>query len=165
MTVRRVILLGCAGGGKTTLARDLGLMAGLPVLVLDEIWPQFEGNLQAFRASIALSHAAPAWVSDGNFAVATFDLRLPQADLIVWLDRPVWQCMLRAVLRTLSPAAFHKMGDLGKVMRFIWNFARVNRPRIEAARLAYGPNVPVIHLRNDHQVGQFLDEFGPAHSD
>jgi hypothetical protein len=30
------------------------------------------------------AHAADAWLSDGNYALATFDIRLPRADLIVW---------------------------------------------------------------------------------
>jgi adenylate kinase family enzyme len=159
---KRIVLLGCAGGGKTTLARDLGLATGYPVLVLDEILPAFNSDTAAFRGALARAHAADTWISDGNFAIATFDLRLPRADLIVWLDRPRWQCLLRAMLRVTRRDAFHRPGKLGEVVRFIWNFDRVNRPRIEKARLAHGPKVPIVHLRSDRQIGAFLDSFTQA---
>lgn len=159
MTALRIVLLGCAGSGKTTLARDLGLSTGYPVLVLDEIWPGFEGDNVAFRAALVTAHAVDAWISDGNFALATFDLRLPRAELVVWLDRPPWQCALRAVLRVFQPGGFHRPGGLADVLRFIWNFDRVNRPRIETARLAHGPTAPVLHLHSDREIAAFLDSF------
>jgi hypothetical protein len=39
---------------------------------------------------------------------------------------------------------------------FIWNFEKVNRPRIEAARIAHGRDIPVIRLRNDREIAAFL---------
>jgi hypothetical protein len=38
----------------------------------------------------------------------------------------------------------------------IWRFDRVTWPQIEAARLSYGPNVPVIRLRSRREVTTFL---------
>ena len=42
--------------------------------------------------------------SDGNFAVRTFDLRLPRADLVVWLDLPRRTVMRQLIARTLRRA-------------------------------------------------------------
>jgi len=91
---RRIVLLGCAGAGKTTLARRLGERSGMPVVCLDAIWrPDWGPNdVERFRALLVEAHAGDAWISDGNFALATFDIRLPRADLIVWLDRPRLRC-------------------------------------------------------------------------
>ena len=38
----------------------------------------------------------------------------------------------------------------------IWSFDRINRPRIEAARLEHGADVLVDHLRNDREIEAFL---------
>jgi len=147
-----MVLLGCAGAGKTTLARRLGEAVGAPVICLDAIWQPGWGpdEVGQFREILGPAHAAEAWISDGNFALATFDIRLPRADLIVWL----------AIRRVFRPGEAHRPRDLGKALRFIWGFDRINRPRIEAARLQYGAQVPVTHLHGDRDIGAFLRTYG-----
>ena len=154
----RIVLLGCAGAGKSTLARRLGEATGAPVICLDAIWGPGWGppEVPHFRELMTQAHAGDAWISDGNFAAATFDLRLPRADLVVWLERPRVVCAWRAAQRVLRPGEAHQLKDLPKVLRFIWNFDRINRPRIEAARLAHGTGVPVQRLRSDAEVEAFL---------
>lgn len=156
----RIVLLGPAGAGKTTLARQLGERAKLPVICLDDIWrPEWSNDdVPAFRALMVESHAGERWVSDGNFAAATFDIRLPRATLVVWLDRSRWHCALRAVGRVFRKNSDHHMGGLMKVLRFIAKFERVNRPLIETLRLKHGGGVPVIHLRNDLEIEAFVRE-------
>ena len=160
----RIVLLGPAGSGKTTLARRLGERTGLPVICLDAVWrPEWGKNdVPAFRNLMMAAHAGENWISDGNFAAATFDVRLPRATLIVWLDRPRWQCALRAMTRTVRQDSDHGMGGLIKVLRFIANFDRVNRPLIESLRLKHGPTVPVVHLKSDREIATFIRDGCPA---
>lgn len=155
-------MLGCAGTGKTTLARRIGARIGAPVVVLDEIWPPERGPLDLawFRQRLREAHAGEAWVSDGNFALASFDLRLPRAELIVWLEAPAWLCMLRAARRVFRSGEAHRLGGLAKVMAFIRGFDRLNRPRIEAERLVHGPQVPVVHLVGAKASRAFLESLG-----
>jgi adenylate kinase family enzyme len=158
---KRIVLLGCAGAGKSTLARRLGEQSGAAVICLDAIWrPEWADDIGPFRALMTKTHAGQAWISDGNFALATFDIRLPRADLIVWLDRPRLSCTWRAITRVFRPGEAHQRGDLIKALRFIWGFERINRPRIEAARLKHGAQVPVIHLRGDRDIEAFLLAYG-----
>ena len=157
-TMSRIVVLGCAGSGKTTFARRLGERTGAPVICLDAIWqPQWtEDDVANFRNLMKQAHAGETWISDGNFAVATFDIRLPRATLVVWLDRPRLFCAWRAITRVFQPGHEHRIGGLAKVLRFIWNFDRINRPLIETQRIAYGPNVPVCRLSNDREIDAFL---------
>jgi adenylate kinase family enzyme len=154
---KRIVLLGCAGAGKTTLARRLGERSGVPVICLDAIWrPDWgPGDVGRFRAMMARAHAGDAWVSDGNFAQATFDIRLARADLIVWLDRPRLWCAWRAIARVFRRGEAHRLKDLVKVLGFISGFERINRPRIEAARVEHGADAQVVHLRNDREIESF----------
>src|ERR1700689_785082 len=92
----RIVLLGCAGSGKSTLARRWRAATGAPAIILDDIWRP-DGDVTEFRATMARLHAGEAWISDGNFAAATFDIRLPRATLIIWLERPRWFCAWRAM--------------------------------------------------------------------
>ncbi len=154
----RIVILGCAGSGKTTLARRIGDLTGAPVVCLDAIWQSGwdEKNVPAFRQIVRQAHAGESWISDGNFAVATFDIRLPRATQIVWLERSKLFCLWNAVARVFKRGEPHRMAGLGKALNFIWDFDRVNRPRIESLRMAYGPQVSVRHLANDHEIEAFL---------
>lgn len=108
------------------------------------------------------AHAGETWISDGNFALVTFDIRLPRASLVVWLDRPKLFCSWRAVMRVFRPGNDHRIGGLAEVLRFIWNFDRINFPQIEANRIAHGPDVPVCRLTNKRQIAAFLSSFDVA---
>lgn len=152
----RILLLGCAGSGKTTLARRLSEATGAPIIDLDAIWRGKTQETPEFRQTLATLHAADVWSSDGNFAAVTFDLRMPRTDLVVWLDRPRLTCAWRAIARVFRKGEMHRPGDILTVLKFIWGFDRQNRPRIEALRMQYGPNVPVVRLRSDQDVATFV---------
>ncbi len=130
------------------------------MICLDDIWRPHWGtdDLARFREVMTQAHAADAWISDGNFALATFDIRLPRADLVLWLDRPRLACAWRAAARVLRAGEAHRPRDLLKVLRFIWAFDRVNRPRIEAARAKHGGDVPVVRLHSDGEIAAFLTD-------
>jgi adenylate kinase family enzyme len=160
--VERIVILGCAGSGKTTLARQLGKRTGAPVICLDAIWQPHgdEKDVPAFRALMKNAHAGEEWISDGNFAVATFDIRVPRATLVVWLEPSKLSCIWRAITQTFKPGEAHGIKKLGKVLAFIWNFGRINRPRIEAMRALHGPNVPVRRLFGSGDVAAFRSSYG-----
>jgi len=154
----RIVILGCAGSGKTALARRLGELTGAPVVCLDDVWqPQWgSDDVPTFRTLMKAAHAGEAWISDGNFALVTFDIRLSRANLVVWLDPPKLYCTWRAITRVFRPDQEHRIRDLPKVLRFIWNFDQINRPLIEANRTVYGPSVPVLRLTNNREISAFL---------
>src|SRR3984885_5452810 len=153
----RIVILGCAGAGKTTLAQELGKRTGAPVISLDAIWqPHWqEKDVPAFRTLVEKLHAGDHWISDGNFALATFDLRLPRATLVIWLERSRRSCTWRAITRAFKTAEAHRIDKLANVLAFIWNFDRVNRPLIDTARAALGPEVPLRRLSGSRDIALF----------
>lgn len=174
--MRRIVIVGNAGSGKSTLARRLGEHLRLPVVHLDALawdpgWQSVSTEVLRQRLSQAIS--GDAWITDGNYAAVTFDLRLPRADLLIWVERPrvpcVWRVLRRAVWshfradEHLAPGCPERFDRkfLGR-LRFILNFDRVNRPRIEAARMRYGPDVPVAMLCGNRGMAAFLESCGAA---
>ncbi|MGH7023199.1 MAG: hypothetical protein ACREEB_06360 [Caulobacteraceae bacterium] len=158
MSGRRIVVLGCAGAGKTTFAARMSALIGAPHVCLDRIWRLDWGpnDVPRFRALLADAHAGEAWISEGNFAVASFDLRLPRADLVVWVERPRLVCAWRAVSRVLKPGEDHRPGRLIHVLRFIWGFDRINRPRIERLLAEHGPGLSVVRLASRAEEDSLL---------
>jgi hypothetical protein len=117
-------------------------------------------DVAAFRALLEKAHAGDAWIGDGNFAVASFDIRLPRATLVIWLEASKISCARRAITRVLKSGEAHRIGKLGEVLAFIWKFDRVNRPRIEALRVCYAADVPVRRLIGRRDVAAFLASCG-----
>ena len=154
----RIVILGPAGSGKSTLARRLGKRLNVPVVCLDHIWQPgwARSDVPAFRALVRTAHAGEAWISDGNFAAATFDIRLPRATLILWLDCPRPISAWRAFVRVFRPDSGHRLRHLPRVLRFIWNFDRINRPLIENLRQEHGGQIPVRRLVDRRDVERFL---------
>lgn len=166
--MRRIIVVGCQGSGKTRLARALGQKLALPVVHLDVLYWQpgwTPSDTASFRARVAEAIAGDAWVVDGSFSGLAFDLTLARADVLVVIDRPRWVCQWRILWRSAFdrtpsrpdlPAGCPEQFDW-KLMKEAWRYDRERVPVIEAERRQYGPDVPVVRLRRDRDIRGFLD--------
>jgi adenylate kinase family enzyme len=167
--MQRIVILGNAGSGKSTLARTLGKHLDVPVIHLDKLFWEpgwVEPDAEQFRTRVRQAVASDAWICEGNYSRRTFDLRLPRAQLVIWLDTPRTTCFRRVIMRSLlnRPRADMPAGCSEKLDRafltflnFVWTFDRDYRPSIEATRLAVGPQVPVVHLCGARQIAEFLN--------
>ena len=172
MEARRWVIVGNAGSGKSTLADRLGARLGAPVVHLDALFwgPGWrEPPIPEFRARLADAHAGEAWISDGNYAAVSFDLRLPRADALAWVDLPWPVCAGRA-LRRAALGQFRADQRLAEGCRdgldrrllqrlqFIRGFERRNRPIIEARLAELRPDLRPIRLRGPAEIARFLDD-------
>ena len=99
--VSRILVLGCPGSGKTTLAKRLADETGLPLRSLDdEHWgPGWARPTQAqWEARQREIASLPRWVIDGNY-LAGIPLRATRAELVVVLDPATLVCLRRVLLR------------------------------------------------------------------
>ncbi|OLS60228.1 AAA family ATPase [Pseudomonas putida] len=167
--MQRIVILGNAGSGKSTLARELGRRFGLPVVHLDKLFWQpgwVEPDAEQFRERVREAVAGERWVCEGNYARRTFDLRLPRADLVIWLDTPRLTCALRVIRRSAFQRSrpdlaegCHEQFDRAflEFLKYVWGFDGEYRQGLEAVRMAVAPQVPVVHLRGAGEIRQFIE--------
>lgn len=104
MIPKRVMIIGGPGSGKSTLATRMGAALGLPVYHMDrEVfwlpgWQERAKDDQ--RRQIERIVALDAWVFEGNNS-SSFSLREARADMLVWLDVPLWLRLVRVIRRSV----------------------------------------------------------------
>jgi adenylate kinase family enzyme len=164
--MNRILVIGNAGAGKSTLARRLGVKFGLPVIHLDSQFWRHGWQIpesQAWRQQVTALVASSEWVMDGNYA-NTFDIRMPRADTLVWLDYPRDICMRRVLKRTIIGYG-RTRSDLAEgcpdrfdiaFLRYVWSFPVKHRPRIVAGIAQFGGHLRVIRLSSDRDAEIFV---------
>ena len=100
--MRRVVVGGGSGSGKTTFARELAQRMGVPVVELDSLFhgPNWTPTpLDVFRERIVAATPGEEWVIDGNYS-AIRDATWGRADTFIWLDMPAALVLWRVFTRT-----------------------------------------------------------------
>lgn len=89
----RIALVGNIASGKTHLARRISVQNQIPVTFVDTV--QFDENLQInnleqTRHILDQIQQQSQWIIDGHGPLDMFENRFRLADLIIFLDRPLW---------------------------------------------------------------------------
>lgn len=99
--MKKVIIIGCSGAGKSTFARKLRDATGLPLHYLDMIWHRPDRTTvsrEAFDAALQNILAQDSWIIDGNYA-RTLEMRLAACDTVFFFDFPVEACLAGVAAR------------------------------------------------------------------
>jgi adenylate kinase family enzyme len=160
--MQRILVIGSPGAGKSTLARRLAETLELPLIHLDR---EYFGpgwampSRPEWRERVKALVARPAWVMEGNYA-STFDIRVPRATAIVWLDVPRWICA-RGVLWRVASNYGRVRADLGpgcterfdwSFMRWIWSYPRRMRPQTARMLERLRPDQRAYVVRSRSQI-------------
>jgi adenylate kinase family enzyme len=103
VAVRRILVAGISGAGKTTMAQALATRLHLPSHELDSLrfaGPQWAVNPD-FHEQVAAIAAAPGWIFDSFGYPEVRDLLWSRADTVIWLDYPRTVIMPRVLRRSL----------------------------------------------------------------
>ncbi|MYW04615.1 topology modulation protein [Streptomyces sp. SID3343] len=136
--MRKVLVVGVSGAGKTVLAHELGERLGLPVTHLDGLYYRDDWSVlpaEEFAEAQREIVARPSWIIDGNHA-ATLDIRLAAADTVVFLDINAPAALLGILARRRryrggqhpEDGVYDRLGP--SVVRYVLAYRHTMRPRV-----------------------------------
>jgi adenylate kinase family enzyme len=169
--MQRVLVVGSSGAGKSTFSYRLAERTRLPFISLDaEFWQPgwIETPRPLWREKVAALAANPQWIMDGNYA-GSFDIRMPRADTVIWLDYGRGLCLARVLRRTLKSYGRTRREmahgcperlDL-TFLRYVWSFPAKHRPLIVAALDKFAAHATVVRALRDAEADAVLAAQGP----
>ena len=165
----RVTVNGTSGSGKSTLARRIGEALALPYTELDSLYhgpgwtpmPDFLKRVEEMTSS-------DRWVCELQFDAAR-PMIVTRADLVVWLDLPLYLVMSRLTGRTIGRRVGghvlwngnregplrHFFTDREHVIRWAWATRHEARARARALLVSH-PRLPLVRLRTPEEVSSWV---------
>ncbi len=162
--MNRVIVIGCPGAGKSTFARDLRDITGLPLYYLDMIWhkPDMTNvSREEFDRRLDDILRGNEWIIDGNYQ-RTLERRIIKCDTVFLLDYPTDVCLEGAKRRVGT-----KREDMPWVEtefdkefgRDIEVFSRAKLPQIYELLDKYKEGREIFVFKTREQADKFLCDF------
>ena len=99
--MKKAIVIGCPGSGKTTFAEKLKAATGLPLYYLDAVWHKPDRthiSRAEFDQRLAEILSEDAWIIDGNYS-RTVEVRIRACDTVFLFDLPTEVCLQGAIDR------------------------------------------------------------------
>ena len=99
--MKKVIVIGCPGAGKTTFSEKLHKKTGIPLYYLDAIWHKPDRthiSVEEFEERLAEIYAKDEWIIDGNYA-SSIEARIKECDTVFFFDLPTEVCLDGAIER------------------------------------------------------------------
>ena len=93
--MKKIIVIGCPGSGKSTFARALYDKTGIPLYHLDMMY--WNADKTTVEKSVFLERLSAVlkkdeWIIDGNYG-STMELRMTACDTAIFLDYPLDVCL------------------------------------------------------------------------
>ncbi len=160
----KILVIGNAGSGKSTLSKQIAKHYELECFSLDKIvwkerWKKAPRNEQASKINKLI--AKSSWVIDG----VDYDI-LKAADKVIFLDIPRRICFYRVTKRNIRylfksrpelPAHCPEILIVSKLIKIIWKFPTRVKPNIlfEKDRR---DSTTFIHVKNNKQLRNYLNQ-------
>jgi len=165
--MKRVLILGCCGAGKTTFAQKLGELRNLPQISLDqyyfsENWTESPKN--EWESIIKELVKKEKWIMDGNYS-GTLPIRFQRATDVIYLDYSTISCLGRVLKRTFKHygkvrphmASGCRERFSFEFIHYVATFNYVKRDRLLSMLESLPQHINVTILRNDKEVLSFIN--------
>jgi len=164
--MKRVLIIGSSGAGKSTFARKLGEKTGLEIIHLDVLhWkPNWtEPDKEEWQKTVEEALKGDSWIIDGNFG-GTMEMRIKASDTVIFFDLPRALCVYRILKRVIT----YRKGtrpDMAegcdekfdwKFLKWVWDFPKQTKPKIEERLKRFENEKTIIRFESRKEVEIFL---------
>ena len=165
--MKKILIIGSSGAGKSTFARRLHRATGLPLIHLDRLywkpnWVETTDKSE-WKRTIENALRGDAWILDGNYS-GTLEMRLEKCDAVIFLDLPRLLC----IYRILKRVALYKKGsrpDMAdgcderfdwEFLKFAWNYPSRSKPKVEALLHRFESEKTIFRLHSQKEIEDFF---------
>ena len=159
--MKKVIVIGCPGSGKSTVSRALHNMTGIPLYHLDMMY--WNADKTTVEKSVFLERLSAVlenneWIIDGNYG-STMELRMAACDTVIFLDYPLDVCLDGIKERRGKPRSdmpWIETEEDAEFIEFIKSYNEQQKPKVLELLEKYSDKNIVI-LRSREQADAFLN--------
>ncbi len=164
--MKKVLVIGAGGAGKSTVARRLGQLLDIEVKHLDKFYWRAgwkEPAKEEWLQTITELTSNDSWIIDGNYG-GTLEFRLQHCDTIIFLDMPrllcIWRIAKRRLLHRNRSRPDMAEGCNEKLnwefIQWVWNYSRTRKPKVIKMLHEQAQDKQVVWLRSSAEVERFL---------
>lgn len=165
--MRKILVIGSGGAGKSTFAARLGRILDLEVIHLDVFYWQpgwVETPKDVWQQRVAELARRDSWIMDGNFS-GTLSLRLAACDTVIFLDMPRSICLWRVLKRLAQYRNSSNRPDMAagcrekfnlEFLRWVWNYPQRTKPKVVEQLREHARSKKVVWLRTPAEAESFL---------
>ena len=159
--MKKVVVVGCPGSGKSTFARKLQEKTDLPLYYLDMIWHKPDKTTltkEEFDEKLHELIARDEWIIDGNYS-RTLEPRLQACDTAFVLDLPLEVCLAGAQARVGTKRIdmpWEETELSQEFLNYILSFSQQKLPRLLQLARQYSAQKQVVFFRSRQECDDFL---------
>ena len=160
--MKKIIVIGCPGSGKSTLSIELHKKTNIPLFHLDMMY--WNEKREVVEKSLFLNHLKETlkrdeWIIDGNY-LYTMEQRMAECDTVIFLDFPTEVCLdgvrqRRGKPRADMPWIENENEEDAEFINFIKEFNEMSRPKIIALLNKYS-NKNIHIFKSRKEADEFL---------
>ena len=159
--MKKVIVIGCPGSGKSTVSRTLHNKTGIPLYHLDMMY--WNADKTTVENSVFLERLSDVlekdeWIIDGNYS-STMELRMAACDTVIFLDYPLDVCLDGIRERRGKPRSdmpWIEAEEDSEFIEFIKNYNEQQKPKVLELLKKYSDK-NIIILESREQADAFLN--------
>jgi len=162
--MKKIIVIGCPGSGKSTFSKALHKITGISLFHLDMMyWNSDKTTVEksVFHERLLKTIQKSEWIIDGNYG-STMELRIQACDTIIFLDYPLEVCLdgikeRRGRARSDIPWIESENEEDAEFIEFIENYNSQSRPRVmELLEKYFYKNIFI--FANRTEADEFLEQ-------
>ena len=159
--MKKVIVIGCPGSGKSTISRALHNKTGIPLYHLDMMY--WNADKTTVEKSVFLERLYAVlekddWIIDGNYG-STMELRMAACDTVIFLDYPLDVCLDGIKERRGKPRSdmpWIETEEDSEFIEFIKNYNEQQKPKVLELLKKYDDK-NIIIFKSREQADAFLN--------